>query len=132
MSTGNKAECTTCSREFLTTTLDKNNGVCGRCVKTPEGSKPEEYKKAPIPTSLRQALWLRDCGNKFFGNCYTCRMKISVYEFSAGHIESEFTGGKTSLENLRVVCKSCNSKMGIRNMEEFKRDRYGRTWCCWK
>jgi 5-methylcytosine-specific restriction endonuclease McrA len=80
--------------------------------------------KLPIPRILRQKVWETNIGDKFWGNCFTCKMRLNTLEFACGHIVSEFKGGKMVLENMKVVCKSCNSKMGTQNMMEFKEERY--------
>jgi hypothetical protein len=97
----------------------------------PKGKKlvvpKDSSKKNPIPQKLRQQVWETNVGDKFWGNCFVCQMRIHALEFSCGHIISEFKGGKMVLENMKVVCKSCNSKMGIQNMLEFKEQRYSTT-----
>jgi hypothetical protein len=45
-------------------------------------------------------------------------------DWSCGHIQSEFTGGAMVLENMKVLCKSCNSKMGTENLFEYKARKY--------
>lgn len=86
-----------------------------------------QVKKQPIPQKTRTEVWLKEIGDKFYGNCRACKMKLSVFEFACGHVTSEAKGGLTEVENLRVVCKSCNSKMGVQNMDEFIRERYSAT-----
>jgi 5-methylcytosine-specific restriction endonuclease McrA len=114
-----KSSCKGCVRVLKKSTLDKNEGFCGRCFK-----KSKKYVKKAIPSKLRQLVWEINIGNKLYGNCFTCNMRLSSFEFAAGHIHSEATGGPTVQENLKVVCKSCNSKMGTQNMMEFKKIRY--------
>ena len=93
-------------------------------VKKPILPKESQNKKNPVPPKLRQDVWESNIGDRFWGNCFVCNMRIHVLEFSYGHIVSEFMGGQMVLENLKVVCKSCNSKMGTQNMIEFKQKRY--------
>jgi len=143
-----KSNCRGCSKSFNTSTLDKNNGNCGRCSKkdivyqqvpqmmmvpqqVPQMMIPQlmvqkstKPKKSPIPPKLRQEVWETNIGDKFWGNCFSCSMRINALEFACGHIVSEFNGGKMVLDNMKVVCKSCNSKMGTQNMLEFKEKRY--------
>jgi len=42
--------------------------------------------------------------------------------FACGHIISEYEGGSLDVNNLRPVCTTCNSSMGIRNMRDFMRE----------
>ena len=145
-----KPECKLCKKTFNDSTLKRNNGYCGRCFKKVDTKKvqqtdskaiiedsfsevvldnehldiKEKYKKKPIPPKLRQEVWEKNIGDRLWGHCFTCNMRLSSFEFACGHVHSEATGGPTILENLKVVCKSCNSKMGIQNMIEFKKIRY--------
>lgn len=163
-----KTQCKGCNKSFKTSTLEKNDGNCGRCSKKDTNinitvtqsqqamqpimvpqyvpqqvmmqpqyvqipaqppkkvvlPKSSQSKKNPIPPKLRQEVWETNIGDKFWGNCFVCKMRIHVLEFACGHVVSEFKGGQMVLENLKVVCKSCNSKMGTQNMMEFKAQRY--------
>jgi 5-methylcytosine-specific restriction endonuclease McrA len=49
---------------------------------------------------------------------------IDIYQasFSCGHIISEFNGGLNKIENLMPICNSCNSSMGIKDMNEYKKE----------
>ena len=153
----NKSNCSMCQKSFNISTLQKYNGLCGRCSKTviqrsgddpahpgneqaisahptesnnePERSNrtkssPEPYQKSPIPARLRQEVWEKNIGDKFWGNCFVCNIRLHVMEWSCGHIQSEFKGGKMVFENMKVLCKSCNSKMGTENLLEYKARKY--------
>lgn len=142
-----KSNCSICQKSFNISTLQKYNGVCGRCSKTviqrsgEEGdnstesnnepgrskrtkSSPEPYQKSPIPARLRQEVWEKNIGDKFWGNCFVCNIRLHVMEWSCGHIQSEFKGGEMVFENMKVLCKSCNSKMGTENLLEYKARKY--------
>lgn len=163
----NKSNCSMCKKSFNTSTLQKYNGICGRCSKTiiqlsrddttgpkdeqdhsnneldiseykddPAGSKndlerskrtkssSDSYQKSPIPARLRQEVWEKNIGDKFWGNCFVCNIRLHVMEWSCGHIQSEFKGGKMVFENMKVLCKSCNSKMGTENLLQYKARKY--------
>jgi hypothetical protein len=145
-----KSNCKECKNVFNTSTLNKYDGYCGRCSKKvreensltqaiqpvttlqpspPIPTPPVESKstKKKIPERLRQEVWEKNIGDKFWGNCFTCNMRLCAFEFSCGHVVSEADGGPTVLDNLKVVCKSCNSKMGTQNMIKFKEHRYSST-----
>ena len=49
-----------------------------------------------------------------------CSNKIHKSKFEAGHIIAESKGGETILDNLRPICKSCNSSMGNKNWFEYE------------
>lgn len=122
--TDSKTECKECKKKFKQSTLKKGDGYCGRCLK--KMMNKDVYKKKPIPPKLRQEVWERNIGDRLWGNCFTCNMRLSSFEFAAGHVHSEAKGGSTTIDNLKVVCKSCNSKMGTQNMNEFKKIRYSK------
>lgn len=75
-----------------------------------------KYIKQRIPRGLRRLVW-----NLHFdtdkGKCFCCHIPINyIDDYQCGHIEAEYNGGKLEESNLRPLCKSCNSKMGIQNM----------------
>lgn len=82
-------------------------------------------KKQTIPPVLRERVWLN-----FFktveGTCYCCNTSITQRTFQAGHIISEHCGGRTILQNLVPLCKSCNTSMGVMNLHVYK-ERYFNT-----
>jgi len=83
-------------------------------------------RKEKIPAALRYSVWNEYIGyDKKLGTCYCCETaQIDAFNFACGHVISEKDGGPTTLKNLRPVCTACNSSMGARNMEEFKK-KYG-------
>mgnify|MGYP001559438308 CR=1 FL=1 len=86
--------------------------------------KVEKYKKKAIPPKLKEDVWRRDFNNIMDGVCYCCGSKITFREHECGHIIAERMGGKTNINNLRAVCRSCNRSMGVQNMEEYKIAHY--------
>lgn len=84
-------------------------------------NKNTRQKKKTIPKALRMKVW-----NKYVGiqigqcKCLCCKLiDISQMNFHCGHVISEKCGGNIDLENLRPICSSCNSSMGVMNMNEF-------------
>ena len=58
--------------------------------------------------------------NSIQGNCQCCKTEvISKNNFDCGHIISEKNGGNVHLDNLKPICRSCNSSMGRTNMNDF-------------
>ncbi len=55
------------------------------------------------------------------GNCYCCGDGITNTTFECGHIVPITIGGPTTFENLKPICRSCNSDMGTRNLEDYKK-----------
>jgi len=84
----------------------------------------QNYKKATISKTLRNAVWNDNIGDNFAkGQCYVgCGIEISMQNYECGHIQSEKNGGKTEVTNLKPICSSCNKSMGIKNMIDFSKD----------
>ena len=64
------------------------------------------YVKTPIPHSLKWAVWKRDD--------FTCKTCGNRDDLSIDHKTAESVGGELTLDNLQTLCRSCNSKKGIR------------------
>ena len=81
--------------------------------------KPQKRKKENIPKKIRIKVWEKRFGDMGKGNCFCCQSELDKTDFHTGHIVSEFEGGKIEVNNLEPICGSCNSSMGIINMNEF-------------
>jgi prophage antirepressor-like protein len=83
-------------------------------------------KKEPIPKAVRLKVWSKYIGyNNIDGKCFCCRDKIiHQQDFHCGHIQSEYNGGKVTIQNLRPICSICNTSMGTKHMVEFM-EQYG-------
>jgi len=87
--------------------------------------KKERKTKEKIPASVKNTLWSLHFLNSLQGNCQCCKTEIiSKNNFDCGHIISEKEGGKVELDNLKPICRSCNSSMGITNMNDYMK-KYG-------
>lgn len=90
-------------------------------------NKPIEVKKKKqaIPKKIRDAVWVKYCGNGDEGVCYCCNEKVKRYKagWQCSHVFSENMGGEISVENLRVNCSSCNLSMGNQNLYAYIRDK---------
>lgn len=73
--------------------------------------------KIHITPELKKKVWN---SSLCIGTCYCCDKEIAITEFECGHIIPRSAGGPTSLENLRPICRKCNSDMGTRNLEYYK------------
>ena len=93
--------------------------------KKDESKKNDKEKKVKkpkekIPTSVKNTLWSQHFPNVLEGKCKCCQTEvISRNNFDCGHIISEKNGGKIHLDNLKPICRSCNSSMGTQNMTDF-------------
>ena len=101
----------------------KNNSVQElEPIKVPIKKK---VKKEKIPATLKNILWHKYFETSLTGICQCCKVEsISKAIFDAGHIISEKNGGKVVLDNLKPICKLCNSSMGRTNMDDFMK-KYG-------
>lgn len=93
-----------------------------------EKPSPKTTKKQKVPKHVREEIW--DCWiGKALGTapCYCCRKtEISQLNFECGHVEPESKGGKMTIENLRPVCRGCNSSMGQTDMRDYVKMFYNR------
>jgi len=97
---------------------DKDNDNLSESVQT---SKIDKKKKKAIPPTLKIKVWNKHIGDEVGKTkCMCCKLK-DIYQasFSCGHIVSEFNGGELKLDNLIPICTSCNSSMGVKNMNEY-------------
>jgi hypothetical protein len=85
------------------------------------------YKKTPIPKTLKIAVW-----EKYYGEdigkakCLCCDLTdITQLKFECGHIVAESKGGETKIDNLIPICSNCNKSMGTKNYFDFKNDIFG-------
>lgn len=79
-----------------------------------------------IPSSVRMSVWDNNIpGNVRVGNCYVCSSEIKFENFHCGHIVSVKDNGTNNITNMKPICVPCNTSMGAKNMDEFKREYYG-------
>jgi hypothetical protein len=76
-----------------------------------------------ISKSLQAKVWKRWMGNVNEGNCFCCKnIKIDSFNFACGHVIPKHYNGETIPDNLRPICTTCNSSMGIKNMNEYMKN----------
>ena len=66
--------------------------------------------KRAFTTEQRRILWHSDESR----TCRSCRKPLTWDNVSVDHILAHTKGGRTSLRNARLLCKSCNSRRGAR------------------
>lgn len=84
-------------------------------------------KKQKIPPNLKLQVWDKWIGiDKGKTKCLCCNYR-DIYQasFSCGHVIAESRGGKLELNNLKPICGSCNSSMGVMNMGEYAEKFFG-------
>lgn len=85
-----------CVTDFV---LSPHGLYCSKCGKY-ESVESSTQRKAPISQKMREEMWLKNVGDKFYGNCTVCKLSVSVFDFIA-----EFTDD-TDLTRS-VVCVKC-------------------------
>jgi len=106
------------------------------------------YKKSIISPIIKLKVWRRDSGDNIICSCYICnklvrppeiifnklkkilKYNLNNYIYYAqkyahchyGHVISEYNGGSTTVNNLKIICETCNLKQGKKNMNSYKPD----------
>lgn len=82
-----------------------------QCVKVATASKDS---RAPSKIKLQRLVWSRAKGQ-----CENCK---SIHALEVDHRHPKAKGGTEDLENLRLLCRSCNQRSAI---EHFGREKMG-------
>lgn len=75
-------------------------------------SRGAQIDKRYISTMLKADIWKRDQGQ-----CQICK---STNRLEVDHIRPFAMGGKTEIENLRLLCRNCNQRAGIKFFGNFE------------
>ena len=87
-----------------------------RVSTVPERPKAERSNVRYIPATIRQKVWSRDGGR-----CTNCSSTHAVqYE----HCVPVSFGGQSTLENLKLLCRSCNQRAAIKAYGVGKMSKY--------
>jgi hypothetical protein len=80
-------------------------------------------KKKSIPKVVKDLCWSKYIGDDIArSKCMCCETnEIKMNSFHCGHVIAESMGGKTTVDNLRPICKACNLSMGTENLNDFKK-----------
>jgi hypothetical protein len=73
-----------------------------------------------IDDELRDKVWEKRNGKLKDGKCFCCQKSLNFKRFECGHIIAWSEGGRTVLENLEPICKTCNTKSQSKNLLEYK------------
>lgn len=78
-------------------------------------------KRKGVAPKLRMELWhVHFKSHSPKGVCYCCpevlQQKNGDPPWEAGHVDSVSSGGLDKLHNLRPLCRTCNRRMGTRNL----------------
>ena len=72
----------------------------------------QKDNKRGFTLEQRRLLWNADQDKK----CTKCQQKLSWNNFTVDHIRPHSKGGRTSLKNAALLCRSCNSRKGHRHI----------------
>jgi 5-methylcytosine-specific restriction endonuclease McrA len=86
---------------------------CPSCAAEQRRRYQPARQQRRVASGRNTALWakLRKIVIERDGGCVTCG---SVDDLTADHIVPARHGGKTVLENLQCLCRSCNARKGAR------------------
>ena len=95
--------------------------ITGRTIK-----KSSTSSKKKIPKKIKNDSWDKYIGKQFGeSRCLCCTHSIICQkEFTAGHVRSEFNGGKITVNNIIPICSACNLSMATQNMDEYIKEYY--------
>lgn len=83
------------------------------------------FQRKPLNKALRTKVWRReqratDSDGMDNVPCACCSERVSIYDYECGHLISVANGGSDTLDNLTVMCRTCNGSMGRTNFDEFR------------
>jgi hypothetical protein len=106
--------------------IDKSRTTAG-FVEWLEGPPPEPESTAVRAAliTLRRSEFARDRTDLLLGlidrDGYVCRGCGARADLTVDHVQPLSRGGNDALENLQLLCGSCNSRKGVLTDEEFGR-----------
>lgn len=78
-------------------------------------------KRDALPKKIKNDVWNKRFLNQMTGQCYCCKEELKYQTgYHCGHILSVYEGGSNEIDNLEVVCSTCNEDMGTMHMEAYK------------
>ena len=86
--------------------VDVAEAVFNALVKVSKIIRPTGATSRHIPQLVKQTVWLRD-----EGRCVDCN---STSELQFDHIIPHSKGGANTVENIQILCRSCNSSKRAR------------------
>tara|TARA_B100001741_G_scaffold165345_1_gene136619 strand:+ start:13833 stop:16997 length:3165 start_codon:yes stop_codon:yes gene_type:complete len=82
--------------------------------------------KKRIPKHLRNEVWKRDFGEQFHGQCAvcSCNLRFDSSDWHLCHIVARAVDESLAFDmtNMQIGCRTCNLKMHIRNLWDYKAD----------
>ena len=93
----------------------------------PEGAEGHVTKdRSQIPHLVHMEIWKRRFGMDVEGPCICCHNTIDAISrgHEIGHIQPVCLGGTNEWMNIIPICRTCNSNMADKNMDDWMRDQY--------
>lgn len=75
--------------------------------------------RSKVPRALENALWIESFGDSTQGKCCYCKGLVTPFTKHIGHVISHKNGGTLALDNLVILCGSCNPSIGSENFNDF-------------
>lgn len=100
-------KCIKCGCSVWTSETDSRLIYCGGtyCL-TYKAYPTNKRKKVIISDSFKWDVWERDN--------FTCQHCGTRRDLTVDHIYPESKGGELTMENAQTLCRSCNSKKGVK------------------
>ena len=82
--------------------------------------------RSQIPHGVHKEIWKRRLGDNIEGTCICCQKEIDAITrgHEIGHIEPVSRGGTNEWNNIIPICKTCNSNMADKHMDEWMQTKY--------
>jgi hypothetical protein len=133
---GHIRECHTClwCNDTTIKHMDTHVATCSDYIQwdsgiqsTVQASAQSKKKKEKIPGHIKTLVWSKYIGSSVpEAKCYCCKHeRVEIRSFECGHVIAEAKGGQLTLDNLRPICKGCNSSMGTMSMDEYAQKFFG-------
>jgi 5-methylcytosine-specific restriction endonuclease McrA len=115
----NKIEKKTIEKKIEKKTIEKK--IIGKKIE--KKTILQKAKRPYISSTVKRLVWNKYIGEQFGkSKCTCCKLSdITQLSFHCGHIISHFHGGGATVQNMKPICQNCNSSMGTKNMNEFKK-----------
>ena len=97
-----------------------NSGKNSIFFNSKNNNKPKKTRKK-IDKNIRNIVWRKYNKTGLVGKCYVCKREITYDNFDIGHNKAVAKGGSDNINNLRTICRSCNSAMGTKSIEAYRK-----------
>lgn len=79
--------------------------------------------RSKISRSMQKAVWIRQFGDHVSnGTCPYCKCVLSQFDAHYDHIVPLAEGGSHEVDNIQVLCMTCNTSKSKRRKEEVERE----------